>query len=131
MARTGRPTVLTDEVIAGFFKEMTAGLTLKQVVEKHNFDYAHVSLKISKSEDLTRLHARAREEFAHVCVEKMFQIADDEPDVQRARLKCDNVKWYAARVLPKNYGDKMQLSGDSNAPLIIKTITETKFDDEK
>ena len=36
MARTGRPTVLTDEVIAGFFKEMTAGLTLKQVVEKIN-----------------------------------------------------------------------------------------------
>lgn len=127
----GRPVKITDEVIAKMFEEMTEGKTLKQVVDKHGYNYAHISLKISKSKELTDLHARARQEFAHVCVEKMFQIADEEEDVQRARLKCDNVKWYAARVLPKQYGDKLTHAGDPDQPVVINSNIPFTFTEPK
>jgi len=39
----------------------------------------------------------------------MHDIAKDEAiDVQRARLMVDCIKWEAARVLPKEFGDKIQ-----------------------
>lgn len=104
----GRPITITDEQIQECFVMMSEGMTFKQACGKKGFDYSNAITRVTKSEVLTKLHARAREEFAHTCVQQMFDIADQEEDVQRARLKCDNVKWYAARVLPKDYGDKLQ-----------------------
>ena len=36
-------------------------------------------------------------------------IVDAEVDVQRARLKCDNLKWAAARIDPDKWGDRLNL----------------------
>lgn len=111
--------ILTEDDIAEVISKMIEGITLKQACEKSGVSYCNINKRINESENLTKLHARARDEFAHVCVQKMFDIVDLEEDVQRARLKCDNIKWYAARVLPKVYGDKMhnEVSGPDGQPL--------------
>jgi hypothetical protein len=44
--------------------------------------------------------------------------APDNALVQQARLRSDNRKWMLSKMLPKVYGDKIELSGDANAPLI-------------
>ncbi len=42
--------------------------------------------------------------------ESLDIIARDEPDVNRARLMCDNKKWRLARQAPQKYGDKIDIN---------------------
>lgn len=42
--------------------------------------------------------------------DELLTVHDDEPDVQRARLKSDNIKWVAAKRSPKTYGDRIDLN---------------------
>jgi len=68
-------------------------------------------------EGLGDMHARAREEYAEARVQEMQNIAETVEDVSRAKLLCDNIKWEAARVSPKKYGDRIEnrhTDGDGN-----------------
>lgn len=53
---------------------------------------------------------RAREMAQDAWVDKLPEIAQNEPDVQRARLLSDNVKWAAARIKPRAYGDRIDVN---------------------
>jgi hypothetical protein len=44
----------------------------------------------------------------------------DNAAVQRARLMVESRKWMLSKMLPKIYGDKIELSGDANAPLLTR-----------
>ena len=49
----------------------------------------------------------------------------DSGDVALRRLQIDALKWTASKRLPKKYGEKLELSGDSSAPLqiVVKQYT--------
>jgi hypothetical protein len=38
--------------------------------------------------------------------------------VERSRLQIDSRKWLAAKLAPKKYGDKLELAGDPDRPII-------------
>lgn len=109
-AKKGRPQKWSDKQIEATLTLMgQEGITLKEAAKKRRIPYAAVKRRMGEDPRLRDLHARAREEFADECVQKMFHIAKTEPDVNRARLLVDATKWYAARVLPKRYGDHQTL----------------------
>lgn len=75
-------------------------------------------------------YARARRRQADAMIEDTFAIADDsgfdgrivdgrvEIDgeaIQRARLRVDTRKWYAAKIAPRMYGDKVDVTSDGKA----------------
>ena len=87
-------------------------------------------------------YARAREDQADYLAEEILSISDESEvyakyqgddvtlelsgvAVQRNRLRADSRKWYASKLNPRKYGDKTILSGDEEAPLVIKTIERT------
>ena len=85
-------------------------------------------------EGLGDMHARAREEYAEARVAEMQNIAETVEDVARAKLLCDNIKWEAARVAPKKYGDKVQNehTGKDGGPIEqAVSISVTFHDPEK
>ena len=83
-------------------------------------------------ECLWDMHARAREEYAEARVQEMQNIAETVEDVSRAKLLCDNIKWEAARVSPKKYGDRITHGGDPDAPINHQVgITVTFHDPDK
>lgn len=45
--------------------------------------------------------------------------------VQALRLEVDTIKWLLSKLMPKKYGDKLELSGDADNP--IKTQNEHRF----
>jgi len=90
-------------------------------------------------------YTRAREAQADALVEECMEIADDGTNdwmerrseaekgagvstgwtlngehVQRSRLRVDTRKWWAARLAPKKYGDKVALSGDAENPVEMR-----------
>lgn len=54
--------------------------------------------------------ARARATGHDEKAETLLTIPDEEPDVQKARLKSDNVKWFLAKLKPETYGDRIDLN---------------------
>jgi hypothetical protein len=98
-----------DEELIGVIERISegAGMSLKASCAISGFQYTNVIRRIRNNEMLRELHAQAREDRATALVSEMHEIARTEPDVQRARLMCENLRWEAARVAPKIYGDRI------------------------
>lgn len=83
--------------------------------------------------DLKERYARARVALLDRMAEGLLDIADDQPAtlatgavdsgfVAHQKLRIDTRKWLLSKLAPKKYGDKIELSGDADNPLAIKTI---------
>jgi len=92
---------------------------------------------IAEDKEFREKYARAREAQADALVEEILEIADDgtndwmasnDPEnpgyrlngehVQRSKLRVDSRKWFASKVAPKKYGEKLELASDPSAPLV-------------
>ena len=104
---------------------------------------------LNESTTFQAQYARAREAQADALFEEILDIADesttvnkvvghgddaeevvvfDSVAVQRNRLRVDARKWMAGKLRPKKYGEKLELSGDSENPLRIETIKRVIID---
>ena len=86
--------------------EVSTGMSLFAACKAAGISYGAVLYHIAHDERLTELDARARLSYAQAKVALMAEVARDEPDVQRARLICDNTKWEVSRICRKLYGDR-------------------------
>jgi hypothetical protein len=71
-------------------------------------------------QDFAQKYARARERAADRRVAEIVEIADSAKDAQLARVQIDARKWQAAKFAPKKYGDRVQLAGDAEQPLLVQ-----------
>lgn len=109
MARTAGATELTDADIEVIIGRLCDGLTLKQSCKKSKRGYSNVVRRIGENQELKKLHAHAREEYIRSRVNDMHDIAKNPKiDPKRARVMIDVIKWESARVLPKEFGDRVQ-----------------------
>jgi hypothetical protein len=99
---------IRDEQLVDVIERVANGMSLKQSLEVAGFSYANAVMRISGNADLKDMLARAREDYQALRVDQMHEIASMMEDVPRARLICDNIKWEAARISPKVYGDRIR-----------------------
>lgn len=99
---------------------------------------------VDNTEGFAAQYARARELQADVLAEEIIDIADEDPAVRletqrnggetmvidsaavaHQRLRVDARKWFASKVAPKRYGDKLDVehSGHGGGP--IQTVNAT------
>lgn len=122
--KAGRPTLFTEEIANTILCELVNGKSLRKICAADDMpDKGTVFRWLEKNADFATRYARARELQAEANAEEIIDIADDEPDPQRARVRIDARKWVAAKLLPKKYGDKqtVQHEGGDTA---IKMQTE-------
>jgi hypothetical protein len=96
---------------------------------------------LREQEGFSQQYARASVERGHVMAEEAIDIADDSKNdyidvegvqklnnehVQRSRLRVDTRKWFASKLAPKVYGDKLALGGDADAGPIQVSWQEPK-----
>jgi uncharacterized transporter YbjL len=94
---------------------------------------------LESNETFREQYARAREAQADTLADEILEISDDGSNdwmtragkdqelawqlngehVQRSRLRVDSRKWFASKVAPKKYGDKLELAGDRENPLTV------------
>ena len=123
--------MVTREAAINILALLSAGQPVVQSCRELGINRSEWYLAIDR-EGLADMHARAREEYAEAKVEEMQNIAETVEDVGRARLLCDNIKWEAARVSPKKYGDRITHGGDPDAPINHQVgITVTFHDPDK
>lgn len=75
---------------------------------------------LASNEEFAEQYARAKEAQADAMADEIVDIADGDngADPQRDRLRVDARKWVAAKLKPKKYGDKLDVTsgGEKLAP---------------
>lgn len=86
--------------------------------------------RVEKSPELAEQYARAKEEGIERFADEIAEIADNESQdifnpakVARDRLRIDSRKWLLSKLIPKKYGDKLDVtSGGEKVPTPIIQI---------
>lgn len=137
--KAGRPTVfsakIADEICERLFDGESlrsicadAGLPKASTVFRWLADGQHAAFK--------EQYDAARIAQAQNYVERILEIAegkgrenrDDSGSVSRDRLQVDSLKWYASKLAPKLYGDKLGLT-DADGGSIKVNIVKFSGDD--
>lgn len=145
----GRPPSYSLALSNKICELLSSGRSLTQICEmkgmpKYPTVMSWLWKDTSFKEDFNYRYGQAREEQAHYMADLMLDISDDgkndyykdskgnvllnAENIQRSRLRIDARKWIAARLLPKKYGDKTELTGKDGNPLIPPASTSILLD---
>lgn len=115
----------------------TSTLSIKNICEsdEHLPNVSTVLRWLRTNEEFRTQYTRAKEEQADMLIEEMIDIADDGSNdlmtvirgdkeyeqenkevTSRSKLRVETRKWIAAKLKPKKYGDKLDVTSD-NKPL--------------
>lgn len=142
----GRPSTFTQETADAICTRLAEGESLRKICaddEMPDQTTVYRWLRAEENEPFRQQYARAREDQADFYAEQIIEISDedpatsvesgrgeDAPDVVRVdgaavahqRLRVDARKWYASKLAPKKYGDKIEVAGDEDRPLAVRVL---------
>ncbi len=126
MTKRGRPTIYSRAITDEICERIAQGQSLITICkDKHLPCVRLVQGWLSDESKILFLqdYACARDAQADYYADEMLSIAENEPDVQRARLQIDTRKWIASKLKPKKYGDKLAIGGADDLPAIKQDHT--------
>lgn len=131
----GRPSDYSTETTAIICARLADGESLRSICRDAEMpDLVTVYRWIGKYPEFSQQYARAREDQADTLAEQIIDIADNvendtnedgsvnQDNIQRARLRVDARKWVASKLKPKKYGDRQEIVGDADKPIIVQII---------
>ena len=149
---TGRPTTLTDELALAICELISTGHSLRQIEKIEGMPAKNVILRwVVRVEEPYRSfgaqYARACDVRAELWAEEVVDIADDgsndwyerenkdgstervldHENINRSRVRIDTRKWLLSKVLPKKYGDKLDVKHEGG---IIVNINRKPQEDD-
>ena len=123
-------------------ERIAEGETLVRICRDEGMPAARtVRAWIEDDEELATAYARARDHGADVIAERCLEIAHDESHdwvltkkgevtnevaISRARLQVDTHLRLLGKWFPTRFGDKLELSGDSDRPLQVQVVRLTE-----
>ena len=131
--KQGRPTTYSDSIAAAICGLISEGNSLRSICKSSEMpSCSTVFLWLRHHPEFSEQYARAREEQADAIADECLDIAENEPDVQRARLKIDARKWFASKMKPRKYGDRIhqEHTGREGGPIVTSKIIDGMTDDE-
>lgn len=133
----GRPTDYTPEIAESICEHIANGRSLVTYCKENDVHYSTVMRWLSSNDAFRDNYARAREDQANFIAEEILRISDDglndtytdengnvvvnQDVIARSRLRVDSRKWYASKLLPKKYGDKIQTEHSGEMTVRAKT----------
>ena len=132
-SRGGRPTDYTLELATLICERMVEGETLRKICADDDMPHRSTVFRwLMRHPEFERSYGIAIQLHADWWADKAQEISDDRsadfiekdgkliPDwenVQRSRLRVDTIKWRTAKLVPKKYSDRVQMSGPDEKPL--------------
>ena len=133
-----RPSEFTQEIAETICERLIGGESLRSICETDGMpDKATVCRWLATNEPFRDQYARAREMQADILADETLDIADDgrndwmekygrdgeqigwqvnQEAIGRSRLRLDARRWYASKLAPKKYGDKLAVGGADDLP---------------
>lgn len=130
----GRPSKLTDTIAEAICIHIADGKSLRTIEQIDGMPSMTTIMRWladDRNEGFREQYARAREIQADALIEDILAVADNMlGDVGRDKLRIDSRKWLASKLMPKKYGDRLQVAGSADEPVKIERI-ETIIVDSK
>ena len=151
-----RPSEFSQEKADAICLRMENGDSLRTICKDEEFPHRNTVFRwLDANESFRSQYARAREALADYYAEENIDISDDGTNdwmerrseaekgagvstgwvlngenVNRSRLRIDARKWYASKLAPKKYGDKLDttISGPDGGPVQIQAVEVTLID---
>lgn len=134
----GRPSTFTKELGLEICKRIAEGESVRTIVKDKTMPAASSIFRWLLDEEKKEFweqYEKARNIQAELMFEELLEIADDGTNdfverelkngnsytvvdheaIGRSRLRVDTRKWYLSKVLPKKFGDKIDLTSDGKA----------------
>ena len=106
----GRPSSYRIEMADRICESLASGKHLHMICQE---DWAPgertVYQWLDKNPEFAQMYAHARERQQEVFAAQVIAIADTERDTAKARNMMDARTWYAARVAPRKWGDRIEV----------------------
>lgn len=138
--KAGRPTKYNQKLADRICAKLAIGRSARSVLEEKGMPSMETFWRwVRENESFREQYARAKEEAADAMADDILSISDDGHNdwmlkhfgqqeswvengeaLQRSRLRVDTRKWIMAKMKPKKYGDKLDLTTDGKelpAPL--------------
>jgi hypothetical protein len=124
-----------EDIFSKIIKHIKNGMSLRKALKQFEKSPRTIWDELVKEEDKNAQYAHACEERAMLIFEEALEIADkfdkdvitDEEGneiinhnvINRDRLRIDTRKWFLSKMMPKKYGEKLQI--DSNNTHTVKS----------
>lgn len=107
----GMPSSYTDEIAEKICMAIAAGRPLNRVCKEDDWCPSEYTVYkwLDQFPDFAKRYARAREQQQEVLAAEVISIADTVKDAAVARNMMDARKWYAGKVAPKKWGDRVEV----------------------
>ena len=118
---------ISTEVLHG----MRSGLSAFKACKAAGVPQSTFCRWVDDDPQLAEHYARAREDLIEMIATEIMEISDqdvgmavdgkkDWAAVQKHKLQVDSRNWLLSKLAPKKYGDKLELSGDAQNPLVTR-----------
>lgn len=124
----GAPSTFTQELADQICAQLIEGRSLRSICSDDGFPSASTVCRwLADNLAFREQYARAREAQADTLADEILDIADDgrndwmevetkkgsfiklnDEAVSRSKLRVDSRKWFASKLAPKKYGDKVE-----------------------
>lgn len=140
-AKRGRPSAYTKKLGDLICERLAAGETLRAICRDPGMpdERAVRAWAMDPSHPISPQYDRARAIGYHSMGDEIVEISDDATNdyvqkrkdngetflvfdrehVKRSELRINTRKWILARMLPKTYGDKIEVGGDPDKPIVV------------
>lgn len=146
----GRPTSYTKEIGTKICARIAEGESVRAIVKDDKMPSSSTIFRWlldDTKQEFWEQYEKARNVQCELMFEELLEIADDGTNdwmdkfgkdgevtgkqldsehVQRSRLRLDTRKWFLSKVLPKKFGDKLDMTsgGEKIKPVLVKFIDE-------
>lgn len=146
--KVGRPSIFSDALAEEICLRLVKGETLSKICKDDhmpNFSVVMDWIKDPNKKKFSNDYAKARLAQANHFFDQLIDIADDASNdwietskglqfnkeaAMRSRLRVDTRKWYISKVLPKVYGDKVDVTTNGkDLPTPILSLSHVRRDD--
>jgi hypothetical protein len=111
--KLGRPSVYSLEYAARICDQVALGRKLIDICADEDMPARTTVYRwIGEDTSFRDMYTKAREERGDLYADEIVDIADNEPDYQKARVRIDARKWAASKLNQKNYGDKSEVNNN-------------------
>jgi hypothetical protein len=151
--KVGRPSKYTEELALEICKRISAGESVKKICKDESMpspETIYTWLLEPDKKIFSDQYARARATQAEIMFDEILEISDDSTNdwetrqfgkekvkvenreaTGRSRLRVDTRKWYLSKVLPKKFGEKLDLtSGGDKLPTPILNVSSNNSDEK-
>jgi hypothetical protein len=135
--KKGAPTIKTPAILEAILAGISLGKSARTMCIEVGISQRVLWNWLANDQELMRNYLRAKELCVDAYAEEIIEISDDgtrdtyldekgrevvnRDVIARAQLRIDARKWYAARLAPKKYGDKLPVThevGDAKKTIV-------------